>query len=173
MTFVKKLKSAALAALLLSAGMANAALYQYQLSGDYAASWRLDTVAGPDYGADGLGLVWFDVAGSFPGSAEGVADVTFYAADFGGGVELFDFYGDQFLVVTDGQQLYSGPESNPLLALGAFALTQFNGSGNYVLTVTDLDALPDPVDVPEPATGALLIGGLGLLYAQRRRQQAA
>lgn len=170
MNLVKNLRNAALAALLFSSGVANAALYQYQLTGDYTASWQLDTVAGPDFGVEGLGLVWFDVAGSFPGSALGVADVTFYHADIGGGVELFDFYGDQFLVVTDSQQLYTGPEGNPILSLGTFAMTQFGGSGNYVLTVTDLDAIPDPVDVPEPASAAMLAGGLGVLYAVRRRR---
>jgi hypothetical protein len=36
--------------------------------------------------------------------------------------------------------------------------------------VTDLDAAPAPSDVPEPATGALLLGGLGLLYASRMRR---
>lgn len=170
MKFVKTLKSAALAALLLSASVANAALYQYQLTGDYTASWRLDTSAGPDFGVDGLGLIWFDVVGSFPGSAFGVADVTFYNADIGGGVELFDFYGNQFLVVTDSQQLYTGSESDPVLSLGSFAMTQFGGLGSYILTVTDLDAIPDPVDVPEPASAAMLAGGLGLLYAVRRRR---
>jgi hypothetical protein len=34
--------------------------------------------------------------------------------------------------------------------------------------VTDLT--PGPVTVPEPATGAMLFGGLGLMYALRKRR---
>jgi len=32
--------------------------------------------------------------------------------------------------------------------------------------------VPPPVDVPEPASTALLLGGLGVLLASRKRRQA-
>jgi hypothetical protein len=47
-------------------------------------------------------------------------------------------------------------------------LKEFGGLGSYTLTVTDLT--PGPVTVPEPATGAMLFGGLGLMYALRKRR---
>jgi hypothetical protein len=74
---------------------------------------------------------------------------------------------------TEGFQLYTGSEDNPTFRLGTFALTEYLGAGRYSLTVTDLDALPEPpVDVPEPASAALLLGGLGVLLASRKRRQA-
>lgn len=73
---------------------------------------------------------------------------------------------------TEGFQLYTGPEDSPTFRPGTFALTEFDGTGRYALTVTDLDALPEPpVDVPEPASTALLLGGLGVLLASCKRRQ--
>lgn len=169
---MKSLRNVALAALLLSAGVANAALYQFQLTGDYTASWQLESTVVPDFAFGGFLFSLYDVEGNFPGSLANLADLTFYNADAGGGFEIVDYLGDQVLLVTDGLQLYTGSEGSPTFSLGTFALTEFEGIGNYVLTVTDLDALPEPpVDVPEPATTALLLGGLGLMLASRKRRQ--
>jgi hypothetical protein len=100
-------------------------------------------------------------------------DMAFYNEAFGGGLEILDFYGNNLLLSTEGFQLYTGSEDNPTFRLGTFALTEYLGAGRYSLTVTDLDALPEPpVDVPEPASAALLLGGLGVLLASRKRRQA-
>ena len=173
MKLIKSLRNVALAAMLFSAGVANAALYQFQLTGDYTASWQLNSTVSPDAVGEGEGFLLEDVFGNFPGSFLDYADLTFYSEAIGGGMEILDYYGDNLLLSTDGFQLYTGSEFSPTFRLGTFALTEYLGSGRYSLTVTDLDAVPEPpVDVPEPASAALLLGGLGVLLASRKRRQA-
>ena len=169
---MKSLRNIALAALLLSAGVANAALYQFQLTGAYTATWQLDSTVVPDDFIPDTGFVVWDIEG-FPEAIFGVADIYFWNSGIGGGLEIYDFWNDDTLVSTDGPQLYTGPEENPTFLLGTFALTDFFGSGDtYSLTITDLDAVPEPpVDVPEPASLALLMGGLGLMAASKKRRQ--
>lgn len=171
MNLMKSVRTAAMAALMLTASVANAGLYGFTLSGDYSASWQMDSNAVPLVGETGLGLFYMDVEGNFPGSAFNVADLTFFSGDLGGGLEIYDFYGGGItLLLSDGVQLYTGLESAPMFMLGTFDLTEFQGSGTYTLTVTDLDAGPEPSPVPEPATAAMLLGGLGMLYAVRKRR---
>lgn len=171
MNLMKSVRTAAMAALMLTASVANAGLYGFTLSGDYSASWQMDSNAVPLVGETGLGLFYMDVEGNFPGSAFNVADLTFFSGDLGGGLEIYDFYGGGItLLLTDGVQLYTGLESAPMFMLGTFDLTEFQGSGTYTLTVTDLDTGPEPAPVPEPATAAMLLGGLGMLYAVRKRR---
>lgn len=170
MKLVKSLRNVLLAAMLLSAGVANAALYQFQITGDYTATWQLDSEQAPDEAQNGGGFTFIDVDG-FDDAFFGVADVSFFNTAIGGGVQIYDWYADNYLLSTDGPQLYTGSENRHEFLLGTFALTEYEGFGNYVLTITDLDAIPDPVDVPEPATAAMLLGGLGLLAASRKRRQ--
>jgi len=167
--FAKNLIKIALATALLSAGAANAAIYEFKLTGDYTASWQMDTEKEESSAETGAGLTFEEVAGNFPGYQ--ALDITFFNAGISGGLQLYDFYTDNYVLTANGPQLYTGKESRYEFILGTFALSQFAGAGNYVLTITDLDALP-PVDVPEPASIALLAGGLGLLAAARRRRNA-
>ena len=177
LNLMKSLKTAAAVAVLFSASMANAALLQFNLTGDYTASWQLNSTVVPDEAVEDVGFVLADVEGNFLGSLLDVADLVFYNGAEGGGFSIEDYYGGVTLLVTDGPQLYTGPEDTPTFALGSFALTEFGGSGSYTLTVTDLDAGPgpgpgpQPGEVPEPATAAMLLGGLGLMYASRKRRQ--
>jgi len=169
MKLMKSLRSLALIVTLFSAGVANAAVYQFNLTGAYTANWQLNSPASPDVVGDGEGFIIWDVVGNFPGASEGLADLTFYSDAIGGGLEILDFYGDTLLLSTDGPQLYTGSEDNPFFTLGTFALTEFGGTDAYTLVVTEIGASP-PSGVPEPATGALLLGGLGLLAAARKRR---
>lgn len=172
MKLMKCLRNAALAAVLLSAGVANAALYQFTLTGGYTASWQLNDAADPDVVGDGQGFTLWDIDGNFPGSVLDVADLTFYNAAIGGGLEIYDFFGDTVLLSTDGPQLYTGTETNPFFILGTFFLTEFQGTDTYTLVVSLVGA-PPVSDVPEPATGALLLGGFGIMYALRKRRTRA
>lgn len=169
MKLTKFLKLAAATVLLFSASFANAALYQFTLTGDYTASWQLNSPALPDVVGDGEGFILWDVEGSFPGATEGVADLTFYSDAIGGGLEIYDFYADTFLLSTDGIQLYTGTEDFPSFILGTFALTEFGGDGVYSLTISEVGA----VAVPEPGSVFLLLGGIGAMAALRRRQGGA
>lgn len=171
MNLMKSLRSAAVVLMLLSAGVANAALYQFDLTGDYNASWKLDSTIVPDTYFNDQGFTLWDVEGNFPGSASGAADLTFYNAALDGGLEIYDFYSGTLLLLTDGPQLYTGKEKGATFRLGTFGLTEFGGSGSYTLTVSDLGTGPAPSPVPEPATTAILLGGLGLLYASGKRRQ--
>lgn len=170
MNLMKSVRNAALAVLMLSAGVANAGLYEFKLTGDYSATWQLDSTVVPDIDAPDIGFVLWDVEGSFPGSLFDATDLYFYSTAQGGGLEIEDFWGELTLLVAYGEQLYTGPEFAPTFKLGTFGLSGFDGIGSYSLTITDLDAAPEPAPVPEPATAAMLLGGLGLLYATRKRR---
>ena len=171
MNVLKTFKRVAVAALLLSAGAANAALYQFNLTGGYTASWQLNSTVTPAALDAGEGFVLIDVQGNFPGSLSGVVDLSFFNAAENGGLGIDDFLGNQVLLSTDGPQLYSGPESSPTFLLGTFNLTEFGGIETYTLTITDLDAVP-PGTVPEPASAALVVAGLAMLAASRRRRKS-
>jgi hypothetical protein len=168
MNLMKSLRSAAAVVMLFSAGFAHAGLYQFNVTGDYTASWQLDSTVAPDDAGDGQVFTLWDVEGTFPGSGLDLVELSFYHADQGGGLEIYDLRGGMgTLLLSDGSQLYTGSESAPTFTLGTFALTEYHGSSRYTLTVTDLAG---PVTVPEPATGAMLLGGLGLMYALRKRR---
>lgn len=167
MNIITCLRNLVLSAMLLSAGVAHAGLLQFQISGDYTATWTIDSNPTPGLAGEGEGFVLWDV--DYPDAVLGVADFWFFNADIGGGLQIEDFYGGSYFLTTDGPQLYSGSEFAPTFLTGTFNLTEYLGTGTYVLTITDLDA---PGQVPEPATGALLLGGLGLLAAARKRRSA-
>ena len=166
MALMKSLKNVLLAAMLCSAGVANAALLQFNVTGDYTASWQMDAERVPEEYFGEVGLVMWEVAGTYAGSASSMADIGSFNGGFGGGLSILDLDTFAYLLVADGPQIYAGTETNPLFAPGIFALTEYEGTGRYLLTVTEVAEAA----VPEPATGALLLGGLGLLAFARKRR---
>jgi len=166
---LKMLRNVSVVAVLFSSSIAHAGLYQFNLTGDYTASWQLDSTLESDAAGEGEGFLLIDIEGDFPGSVFNYVDLTFFHDSEGGGLEIYDYYNDFTLLLTDGPQLYTGSEFMPTFLLGSFNLTEYGGSGSYTLTITDLDA--PPTDVPEPASGAILLGGLGMLYAARQRRR--
>lgn len=164
---LKSLLSQITTAAVLAAGAAaaQADTYAFSLTGSYVASWTMDSNVSPDVDFEDEGFIKWDVEGTFPDSLLDMVDLTFYNASLGGGLAIEDFYGSTTLMVADGPQLYSGSEASPTLLTGTFNLTEYNGTGTYTLTVTNLSA------VPEPASVALLLGGLGLVGAAARRRK--
>lgn len=158
------LSQVAVSAALLWTGVANAALYQFNLTGDYTAQWTLDSNVTPDVTEDGVGFIVYDVSG-FPDAFFGVADISFFSSAAGGGLVIEDYWSGIPLVQTDGPQLYTGTEDSPVFRLGTFALTEYQGSGNYTLNISNVSA------VPEPATYGMLLAGLGLMGATLRRRR--
>jgi len=168
--------------LALTAGAAQASTYQFTLSGDYSASWELpdSLTPGPFSEKDGVFFFVNDVDGVFGGSAES-ADFTFYNDKIHGGLDITSRATGHDFVTTVGAQLYTGDEVDGItFKLGTFSLEDFYANGRtYTLTVTDLGdvpATPAAAAVPEPASLAMLLGGLALMgvrSAGRRRSDEA
>ena len=163
-----KLKSlltriAACSALALAASAANADIYTFTITGDYSASWQMDSMPVPNDAFHGVFTV-YPVPG-FPDALTGFAWLTFYDAFSGGGLSIVDFPGMQQLLAADGEQLYTGTELEPAFKLGTFALSEARGGdGTYSLTISP---------VPEPATYALLLGGMAVVGAAAARRRGA
>lgn len=159
-------KLAALSTLALAAGAANAELYNFTITGDYTASWQMDSMPTPEVSAPGEGFIVIDVPGSFAGAVSPIVDLIFYSAAAGGGMGIEDYWEGLALLTADGPQLFSGTETNPVFNVGSYALTEYMGSGNYTLTISPVSA------VPEPAALAMMLAGLGLVGAAARRKSA-
>ena len=84
------------------------------------------------------------------------SDIFYYIGSEGGGFSTDDAAYNVF-----GPQLYTGPETAPIFAYGTF-------SGQNA--VSGLDGTLSITAVPEPATWALMLGGMGLCGAVLRKQ---
>lgn len=165
---IRSLIATAGAAGLLFGGVAAAAAptYQFTLTGGYSATWQLEATPVPDDFFTGNSFTVWNVAGAFPGASTAVTDLTFFNAAHRGGMSIYDFNAGVSLLSTDGPQIYTGTESTPTFSLGSFALTEYQGAGQYILTVSEVGA------VPEPASVALLLGGLAAVAVVRRLKPA-
>lgn len=154
--------ASAAAALFTSVPAAAGPIYQFTLTGAYAASWQLSATPSPDDFFVGESFTFWNVPGLFPGASTAVTDLTFFNASHGGGLSIYDFKAGVSLLSTDGPQLFVGTEGAPTFSLGTFVLTAYQGTNQYSLTVAEVGA------VPEPGSMALLLGGLLAVGALRR-----
>lgn len=157
--------AAALASLAL-VSPAQAVVYNFAISGDYFATFQIDTSQAPEEFVSGSYATFWDVAGPFPGATSQIADVRFFSTAVDGGLSITDIHGPRTLFVTDGPQLYFGTEANPNFLTGTFALTQYQGSGTYTLTISDAAMAA----VPESATWVMMLAGFGMIGVATRRR---
>ena len=145
---------------------ASAADFKFAVTGDYAANWILSDAA-ELLSASDQGFDVADVAGTFPGSTDGRAYLTFFSADNAGGLTIFDNDSPEILAILEGAQLYTGtyggPDWIPVFKTGTFAMTGYEGKGAYTLTISQVASA-----IPEPSTWALAVLGMGLVGASLR-----
>lgn len=154
----------AVAAVLMTSAAAQAVPLLFTITGDYSASWTMDSNPKPDFiRPDGQYFTLFGVTGTFQ-NATGPVDLSFYSIDYDGGLEIDDVAtGDALLVTMSNPQLYTGSQATPVFSVGKYTMTQYGGTTPYTLTVSA---------VPEPATVASMLAGLGLVGAAIRRRRA-
>lgn len=161
---------AAFAVAMVSFG-AQAAPLLFSLTGDYTASWSLDSERAPNFAVSGMNINFWDVHGSFPGvPSDSYIDLEFRSSNMGGGLEIWTEGGA--MILSSGPQLYTGSEVpgprdpvlggsgnlGPKFKLGSFTLTNMEYRGrDFVLTISE------PAALPEPATLALVLAALGML----------
>lgn len=153
---------------------ANAVLLHFTLTGLYSADWYLDSQPTPDVVTPHeFGM--FNVTGTFPGTLDPVA-IGFYDAAIlpeGGGFVMVAVPPSgtaDILTETSGPVLFTGDASAPTLKTGHFILDDL-GAGS-VITPDQYTLDVTVAGVPEPASWALMIGGLGAIGgALRGRKQ--
>ena len=165
---MKHFLTIAAGALLLAGAPASAATLLYTVTGAYTASFELNnkpvSLVDP---SDPNAFFVFDVPGTFGGYA-GIGGLTFYSAAEGGGFTTTFLNPDTStydLSNPVGLQLFTGPLSHPTLL--AFGPTIFTDYYDPRLTYT-ISAIV--TDVPEPASWAMMIAGLGLIGGLSRRR---
>ncbi|MFS0738107.1 PEPxxWA-CTERM sorting domain-containing protein [Sphingomonas sp. 1P06PA] len=163
------MKALALAGLLAATATvstaADAALLQFDITGDYTASFQIDSDPVPNEWIGGTGFVIWDVPVS--SAASGAFDIGFFDGSLGGGLSIIDYVDFSTFFVADGPQLYTGPVNAPTFRTGTFSLSEYEGPGSYTLTISEIGTA-----VPEPASWALMIGGFGLIGSAMRRRPA-
>ncbi|WP_235890342.1 PEPxxWA-CTERM sorting domain-containing protein [Sandaracinobacter neustonicus] len=154
-----------------------AATYLFELTGDYTASWEMDSNPYDPFATGGYFEIQ-PVLGSFPGSAFNVVILRFWTEFEGGGLTITSRLGEVpsgiVLLETVGAQLFTGdPQVAPVFAPGVFELKDFylSQTGKYTLTISDPDA--GTPAIPEPASWAMMIAGFGLVGGVLRRRRPA
>ena len=105
-----------------------------------------------------------DVAGTYNGSPTTFDELFFFVSSEDGGLQL----NDQSVTLYDlaGSQLFTGTTSNPTFVPGNYLMSTFGSQDHlYSLSISS-------TGVPEPATWAMMmlgLGAIGLALRQRRR----
>jgi hypothetical protein len=145
--------------------------YTYQL-GDNTLTWQLPSSPTiPPEDVYGTAFTISDVFVTENGGSTVDATLTFYSPASGGGFDLYigDFF---YLGNAFGPQLYSGPESNPILLTGTYSFDDIGNSDGETSCQGNLQV----TSVPEPSSLSLMVIGLftGLgLYSLHRFLQSA
>jgi hypothetical protein len=147
------------------AGPARAERYDFTLTGDYIAHFRLDSspvVSDPD--PDRFRVL--DVAGSFAGVA-GWRNLSFFVLGASGGMTIWqaDGSGEPLIIDMDsmGPQVFTGPTEAPTFQPGHY---DFGGVGADAGKSMQLHIAA----VPEPGTWLMMLAGAAMLgFAARPR----
>lgn len=159
MNLTRIISSTALAATLLWASAANAEVYRFTVTGDYSATWQLNSDAYLDVYWSERGVTYHYIDGSFPGSRWDRAIIHFRNT---GGLSIYDNWNGSELLNGDGPQLFAKSDDSFEFVPGTYALTELSHSGSYTLTI---------LAVPEPTTYGMMLAGLGLIGTVVRRRQ--
>ena len=147
------------AALLFSA-QAQAATFAYSLTGNYTASWTMDSNPTVGFVSPGGYFGVYNVGGTFAGFAEATTIVFSNANAVPiGGLTIPNARRGSF--ASGGPQLYDGPEMTPTMRTGTFSLRT-----GEILTVINLSA------IPEPASWMMMLTGFGLAGTALRQRKA-
>ncbi|QQV76957.1 PEP-CTERM sorting domain-containing protein [Sphingomonas aliaeris] len=163
----KTIKAMLLAApLALVSTSADAATYRFDLSGAFDASFTIDSdlLAPPvDSGSDYFLVT--NIGGTFGGMADVASSIQFSTLAGNGGLTL-ELSGGDFLGFF-GSQLFTGMTSMPSFTLGQYTLTADIDGAPALLDISEITASA----VPEPASWAMMIAGMGGIgFTMRRRK---
>lgn len=145
---------------------AHAALLNFDLTGSRNATFQLDSNPTPTTSSTsvfGDQIQFSNVSGTFNGMAGTASAIGFGTGPIFASLNILStaLGFTQFA----GPTLFSGTATAPIFSTGTFALTSIV-SGSSTLTISQAM----PAAVPEPATWAIMIAGLGMIgYAVRRR----
>lgn len=161
--------------LAMSVTAAEAKILTYKLTGDFTATFNIDTEAPTHVGLDDSGVYLYGVNGTFGGYQFNTVMIGFPTAELGGGIEASTYgggpstqsvFGRDYFFSGAGPLLFTGTLEAPTFVTGSWNLTEYYETGKtYRLDVS-------AAAVPEPMTWALMLGGFGLAGAALRRRTA-
>jgi hypothetical protein len=95
------------------------------------------------------------------------ANIFFYTPFSAGGFDIFNSATNASIARVTGAQLFSGTNQAPIFSMGSYKLNGLLPFSGGTLTISAVNSA-----VPEPATWAMMILGMGAVgYAMRRRQK--
>jgi hypothetical protein len=144
---------------------ADAAIFTFTVTGSIDAAFTIDSgLLSPPAEYDDTTFTLTDVAGTFRGISRRADAISFNTLSWDGGLTIQ--LGDAFLNLW-GSQLFTGSTAAPVLTTGTFTMLE-DGDADFVSTLT-IDEVT--AAVPEPASWALMIVGMGAIgYTMRRRR---